>query len=449
MKGRRAFGLGVLTLAALSGGCLTVLGIDEDYQLGAGAGSGGAAGASGSGGPGVAGSDGATSGGGEVFVCAPETVEPCYSGPEGTEGIGTCHQGTRTCATDGSSWGPCEDEVSPMPETCNGLDDDCDSATDEDLVQTCYSGPPGTLGAGACQEGEQTCVNGVWGACQGEVVPAAEACNAVDDDCDGTADEYSEACYTGPSGTSGTGACHTGARTCSDGAWGECTGQQTPVSESCNDVDDDCDGQIDDGVSGDYCNTGLDGICASGVLVCSEGALFCSQMEDASTEIECNDLDDDCDGAVDECFVAGTPIAMADGTQRPIEQVQVGDWVLAYDVEAGRVTPAPVLRAFIHEQHAGSRPLLRINSTIRVTPNHPFYANGRWMPASELSVSDGLLVLDVAVKDLPMVQAGTVNSLYTEAESETTFNLTVGTHHNYFAAGVLVHNKHPCQEPLP
>jgi hypothetical protein len=62
----------------------------------------------------------------------------------------------------------------------------------------CYSGPAESAGVGACARGAQACESGgefsAWGPCIGSVAPVAEACgNAVDDDCDGTADEGCEA----------------------------------------------------------------------------------------------------------------------------------------------------------------------------------------------------------------------------------------------------------------
>lgn len=56
--------------------------------------------------------------------------------------------------------------------------------------RACYTGEPSTKGVGICREGTQTCKNGVWGACTGEIKPAGEACgNQQDDNCDGNIDE--------------------------------------------------------------------------------------------------------------------------------------------------------------------------------------------------------------------------------------------------------------------
>jgi len=54
----------------------------------------------------------------------------------------------------------------------------------------CYSGAGGTQGVGICKAGTQTCTNGQWGACQGEVTPVAEICgDGKDNNCDGQTDE--------------------------------------------------------------------------------------------------------------------------------------------------------------------------------------------------------------------------------------------------------------------
>jgi len=64
-------------------------------------------------------------------ACQNGTEEPCYKGPAGTEGVGECKGGTRTCA--GGVWGVCADQVLPVAERCdwNTKDDDCDGVTDD------------------------------------------------------------------------------------------------------------------------------------------------------------------------------------------------------------------------------------------------------------------------------------------------------------------------------
>ncbi len=53
----------------------------------------------------------------------------------------------------------------------------------------CYGGEAGTQGIGICAAGVQACVDGFLGQCIGEVNAGVEVCNGVDDDCDGDVDE--------------------------------------------------------------------------------------------------------------------------------------------------------------------------------------------------------------------------------------------------------------------
>ncbi len=53
----------------------------------------------------------------------------------------------------------------------------------------CYTGDPLFIGKGACKAGLQQCIGGFYGVCVGEVLPDAEGCDSVDNDCDGLTDE--------------------------------------------------------------------------------------------------------------------------------------------------------------------------------------------------------------------------------------------------------------------
>ncbi len=89
---------------------------------------------------------------------------------------------------DGSPEGEDCDDYDPtrspnLPETCDGVDNDCDVAVDEDVSRTCGSD------VGACRTGVETCTAGTWGACVGSVAAVDESCDMVDDDCDDAVDE--------------------------------------------------------------------------------------------------------------------------------------------------------------------------------------------------------------------------------------------------------------------
>jgi hypothetical protein len=142
-------------------------------------------------------------GGAPATVCEPGAQTTCYEGPDGTLGLGACHDGVKTCKPDGSGFGACEGQVLPAKaENCDTpVDDDCDGSTSNGCgckpgaTKDCYEGPAGTAGLGQCKGGTKTCSDdgSGYGPCVGQVLPAAENCDTPDDeDCDG-----SGACQSG------------------------------------------------------------------------------------------------------------------------------------------------------------------------------------------------------------------------------------------------------------
>lgn len=64
-------------------------------------------------------------------VCAPGETQSCYLGAPGTQGVGPCKAGTRTCKADGLGWSGCMGQVLPVPEICaNNVDENCDGIKD-------------------------------------------------------------------------------------------------------------------------------------------------------------------------------------------------------------------------------------------------------------------------------------------------------------------------------
>jgi Notch-like protein len=78
-------------------------------------------------------------------------------------------------------------------------------------------------------------------------------------------------CYSGPAGTGGVGICQGGTQTCTAGTWGACVGEVLPQAETCNGLDDNCNGVVDDGLGGDACETGS----GPGVTACVDGSIVC------------------------------------------------------------------------------------------------------------------------------------------------------------------------------
>ncbi|MDC0667097.1 SBBP repeat-containing protein [Nannocystis radixulma] len=92
-------------------------------------------------------------------------------------------EGTETTVSPTTAGDTTTVDTSTGPDTDTGASEDC--APDD--TRACYSGPDGTEGVGQCVAGEQQCgPDGTWGSCIGEVVPAPESCDlAGDEDCDG------------------------------------------------------------------------------------------------------------------------------------------------------------------------------------------------------------------------------------------------------------------------
>lgn len=208
----------------------------------------------------------------------------------------------------------------PMPEICNGIDDDCNNTIDDnnpEAGQMCNSANPSICKPGVtdCKAGVLTCVPNV---APGSVT---ETCNAVDDDCNGNVDDGFN---VGAVCTIGVGGCSEQGKYACDGMGGVTCNvmPKQPMPETCDNLDNDCDGVIDNGLGlGNLCSVGLGECVASGVLVCDAmGGVTCGATPGMSVFEICGDnKDNDCDGTVDN----GCGDADGDGLWDGLEQ-QIG-----------------------------------------------------------------------------------------------------------------------------
>ena len=235
-----------------------------------------------------------------------------------------------TCIACSSS----ESDASPPPGSGTGTD------AGEDTGEDAHGEDVSTIDAGQ----PDSALDGGW---PGYDAATSEICdNGFDDDQNGQVDEgcacspgEAQDCYGGNPLQAGVGACGWGTQTCETSgsgefetnSWSMCTGFVEPTVESCNGLDDDCDGTVDDEAP---CPDGLkcaDGECVEDCTPVDGGwtewsCTTCSQCDPNASRIctrECSSPPPSCGGAScqgesstqESCAAASTVVTFGQGTQ--------------------------------------------------------------------------------------------------------------------------------------
>jgi len=140
-----------------------------------------------------------------------------------------------------------------------------------------------------------------------------------------------------------------------------------------------------------------------------------------------------------QCFTGETEV-MTDEGLIAIEDIEVGDYVLAEDTVTGEQEYKEVLNVFVSQTNK----LVYVTTTdsesgttINTTDNHPFYVEDKgWVPAIELEAGDILRTSDGSIETVSKVEVEYLD------EAVLVYNLEIEDYHTYFVSdeSVLVHN---------
>ncbi|MDP2314690.1 MAG: MopE-related protein [Pseudomonadota bacterium] len=224
-------------------------------------------------------------------------------------------------------------------EVCDEIDNNCDGAIDEGMTAVYYADADGDtygdlgVAIAACAEPEGYVADATdCDDAEATVNPAGtELCNGVDDDCDTVTDEdaadvatwYADADADGfGDATAVTTACEPPSGTVSDPT--DCDDGDSAISpaaaEICNDLDDNCDGDVDEGAGRGTWYSDADG---DGYGDAATAVSECTQPADTiADDTDCDDAEatiypgapELCDGVANDCAASGWVAADEDGT---------------------------------------------------------------------------------------------------------------------------------------
>jgi hypothetical protein len=199
-------------------------------------------------------------------------------------GLGACQHTVPNCAE--GVHNECDPLEGTADEQCDGIDNNCNGAVDEELGSL-------SCGVGQCTHTTPACVFGVSQQCDPLEGAGIEVCDGVDNDCDGGVDEELGTVLCG------AGICQHQLAYCEGGKVNICNPFFGVQEETCDGLDNNCNGLVDDSLGNLSCGKG---ICEKTVPACADGQpQQCDSLAGADVE-SCDGADNDCDGLVDEAM---------------------------------------------------------------------------------------------------------------------------------------------------
>jgi beta propeller repeat protein len=210
-------------------------------------------------------------------------------------------------------------------EVCDGIDNNCNGQTDEGVKNTYYRDADSdtygnsSLTTQACTPPSGYVTNNTDCNDSNDAIHPGAAdttCNGVDENCSGSADEG----YTPTTTTCGVGVCAgTGQLICQSGSTIDTCTPGAPQTEICDGLDNNCDGQTDEGVKNTYyrdADSDTYGNPAVTTQACSQPSGYVTNNTDCNdsnavihpgaADNTCNGIDENCSGSADEGYVPTT-----------------------------------------------------------------------------------------------------------------------------------------------